>query len=36
MVSGGFSQVIVTLVADLGIDHLAANVLDLDDGVADR
>jgi phosphoserine phosphatase len=33
VVSGGFTQVIEPLAADLGIDHLAANVLVLDDGV---
>jgi phosphoserine phosphatase len=33
VVSGGFTQVIGPLVRDLGIDHLAANVLALDDGV---
>jgi phosphoserine phosphatase len=33
VVSGGFTQVIGPLVHDLGIDHLAANVLALDDGV---
>ncbi len=33
VVSGGFTQVIGPLVADLGIDHLAANVLVLDGGV---
>jgi len=33
VVSGGFTQVIEPLVADLGIDHLAANVLALDNGV---
>jgi phosphoserine phosphatase len=33
VVSGGFTQVIEPLVRDLGIDHLAANVLVLDGGV---
>jgi phosphoserine phosphatase len=33
VVSGGFTQVIGPLVTDLGIDHLAANVLVLDGGV---
>jgi phosphoserine phosphatase len=33
VVSGGFVQVIAGLVADLGVDHLAANVLVLDGGV---
>ena len=33
VVSGGFTQVIEPLVRELGIDHLAANVLVLDDGV---
>ena len=33
VVSGGFVQVIEPLVHELGIDHLAANVLVLDDGV---
>jgi phosphoserine phosphatase len=33
VVSGGFTQVLGALVADLGIDHLAANVLVLDHGV---
>jgi phosphoserine phosphatase len=33
VVSGGFVQVIAPLVHDLGIDHLAANVLVLDNGV---
>jgi phosphoserine phosphatase len=33
VVSGGFTQVIETLVRDLGIDHLAANELVLDGGV---
>jgi phosphoserine phosphatase len=33
VVSGGFTQVIETLVSDLGIDHLAANELVLDGGV---
>ncbi len=33
VVSGGFTQVIEPLVRDLGIDHLAANVLVLDRGV---
>ena len=33
VVSGGFTQVIEELVRDLGVDHLAANVLVLDDGV---
>jgi phosphoserine phosphatase len=33
VVSGGFVQVIEALVADLGIDHLAANELELKDGV---
>jgi phosphoserine phosphatase len=33
VVSGGFTQVIGPLVTDLGIDHLAANVLALDGGI---
>jgi phosphoserine phosphatase len=33
VVSGGFRQVVEPLVRDLGIDHLAANVLELDGGV---
>jgi phosphoserine phosphatase len=33
VVSGGFRQVMEPLVRDLGIDHLAANVLELDGGV---
>jgi phosphoserine phosphatase len=33
VVSGGFVQVIAALVADVGIDHLAANELELKDGV---
>ncbi len=33
VVSGGFTQVIGPLVTDLGIDHLAANILVLDGGV---
>ncbi len=33
VVSGGFIEVIEPLVTDLGIDHLAANELVLDDGV---
>jgi phosphoserine phosphatase len=33
VVSGGFTQVIRSLVTDLGIDHLAANMLVLDGGV---
>jgi phosphoserine phosphatase len=33
VVSGGFTQVIDELVRDLGIDHLAANELVLDEGV---
>ncbi len=33
VVSGGFTQVIAPLVEELGIDHLAANVLELEDGV---
>jgi phosphoserine phosphatase len=33
VVSGGFRQVMEPLVLDLGIDHLAANVLELDGGV---
>jgi phosphoserine phosphatase len=33
VVSGGFTQVIGPLVTDLGIDHLAANMLELDAGV---
>jgi phosphoserine phosphatase len=33
VVSGGFTQVIDDLVRDLGIDHLAANELVLDEGV---
>jgi phosphoserine phosphatase len=33
VVSGGFTQVIGALVAEMGIDHLAANELALEDGV---
>jgi phosphoserine phosphatase len=33
VVSGGFTQVIEPVVRDLGIDHLAANVLALDGGI---
>jgi phosphoserine phosphatase len=33
VVSGGFTQVIEALVRELGIDHLAANELVLDDGI---
>jgi phosphoserine phosphatase len=33
VVSGGFLQLIDALVADLGIDHLAANELEMKDGV---
>ncbi len=33
VVSGGFTQVIDPVVRELGIDHLAANLLVLDDGV---
>ena len=33
MVSGGFTQIIEGVVADLGIDHLAANELEMKDGV---
>ncbi len=33
VVSGGFTQVIAAVVADLGIDHLAANELEMNDGV---
>ena len=33
VVSGGFTQVIAPLVAELGIDYLAANELELEDGV---
>ena len=33
MVSGGFTQVMDAIVADLGIDHLAANELVMEDGV---
>ena len=33
VVSGGFTQVIGSLVAELGIDHLAANELEMVDGV---
>jgi phosphoserine phosphatase len=33
VVSGGFVQVIDALVADVGIDHLAANELEMKDGV---
>ena len=33
VVSGGFRQVMEPLVRDLGVDHLAANVLQLDGGV---
>lgn len=32
VVSGGFTQVIAATVADLGIDHLAANVLSMEGG----
>jgi len=32
VVSGGFTQVIAGLVSDIGVDHLAANVLDVRDG----
>jgi phosphoserine phosphatase len=32
VVSGGFTQVIAPLVAELGIDYLAANVLEMEDG----
>jgi phosphoserine phosphatase len=32
-VSGGFTQVIQAIVTDLGIDHLAANELEIKDGV---
>lgn len=34
VVSGGFTQVIAPLLAELGIDHLAANELEVVDGVA--
>ena len=33
VVSGGFTQIIEAVVADLGIDHLAANELEMKDGV---
>ncbi len=33
VVSGGFTQVIDGLVAELGIDHLAANTLAMEDGI---
>jgi phosphoserine phosphatase len=33
VVSGGFTQVIGSLVSELGIDHLAANELEMKDGV---
>ena len=33
MVSGGFTQVMDEVVTDLGIDHLAANELVMEDGV---
>jgi len=33
VVSGGFTQVIRAIVTDLGIDHLAANELEIKDGV---
>jgi phosphoserine phosphatase len=33
VVSGGFTQVIAGLVAELGIDHLAANDLEMENGV---
>jgi phosphoserine phosphatase len=33
VVSGGFTQVLAPLVAELGIDSLAANVLEIEDGV---
>jgi phosphoserine phosphatase len=33
VVSGGFTQVIEAVVRELGIDYLAANVLDMKDGV---
>jgi len=33
VVSGGFTQLIDALVAELGIDHLAANVLEMEQGV---
>jgi phosphoserine phosphatase len=33
VVSGGFTQVIHTLVSELGIDHLAANELEMNEGV---
>ncbi len=33
VVSGGFTQVIDAVVADLGIDHLAANELEMKDGL---
>ncbi len=32
VVSGGFSQVIASVVSDLGIDHMAANTLEVVDG----
>ena len=34
VVSGGFTQVIAPLLAELGIDHLAANELEVVDGIA--
>jgi phosphoserine phosphatase len=33
VVSGGFTQVIASMVTELGIDHLAANELEMEDGV---
>jgi phosphoserine phosphatase len=33
VVSGGFTQLIADVVADMGIDHLAANVLEVKDGI---
>ena len=33
VVSGGFTQVIGPLVAEMGIDHLAANELEMENGV---
>ena len=33
VVSGGFTQIIADLVSELGVDHLAANELELADGV---
>jgi phosphoserine phosphatase len=33
VVSGGFTQVIASIVAELGIEHLAANQLEVEDGV---